>query len=282
MSQTITGLSPKEAKFLTTFASQGKRIFTVEQACEFWVNAADCTQSGYTTNVLGRLEKGGWLHRLERGTYMIVPLEAGPERAWSESALVIAPYLIQPAAVAYWSAIHYWQMTEQIPRTVFVQSTSRKHQPEKEVLGVLYRFITVVKSKFFGIVERTLDGQPIYVTNREKTLVDAADRPDLSGGIAQLAQTLRTAWNDLDREKLNEYLDRWPTGSPMKRIGYLVESLDLPFPDREECLAHWRRSLSSGIVALEPGHHSDREHIVTRWRLRVNVDDTWRRRESNL
>ena len=276
MSQNITGLGPKEAMFLATFASQGKRIFTVEQAREFWEDSA------YATNVLGRLEAKGWLHRLERGTYMIVPLEAGPERAWSESALVIAPHLIQPAAIAYWSALHYWHMTEQVPRTVFVQSTSRKHQREKEVLGVPYRFVTVVKSKFFGVVERTLDGQPIYVTDREKTLVDAADRPELSGGVAQLAQALRGTWDDLDWQRLDDYLDRWPTGSPLKRIGYLVESLELPFPDREERLARWRRSLSSGIIALEPGHRGSEGRIVTRWRLRVNVGETWRRKESNL
>jgi predicted transcriptional regulator of viral defense system len=275
VSQTITGLDSKEAKFLITFASQGKRVFKVEQARQFWGDAA------YTTNVLGRLQRGGWLHRLERGTYLIVPLEAGPDRAWSESALLIAPYLIQPAAIAYWSALHYWHMTEQLPRTVFVQSTSRKHQREREVLGVPYRFVTVVESKFFGVVDRTLDGQPIYVTDREKTLVDAADRPDLSGGIAQLAQALRVARDDLDWRILDDYVDRWPTGSPKKRIGYLVESSELPLPDREERLARWRRSLSSGIVALEPGRRSRQGRIVTRWRLRVNVDETWRTREGS-
>jgi predicted transcriptional regulator of viral defense system len=212
---------------------------------------------------------------------MIVPLEAGPDRTWTESALVIAPHLIEPAAVAYWSALHYWHMTEQISRTVFVQSTSRKHQREKEILGVPYRFVTVVESKFFGVAKRTLRGQSVYVTDREKTLVDAADRPDLSGGIAQLAQALRAAWNDLDMQRLDEYLDRWPTGSPLKRIGYLVETLDLPFPDREKQLTRWRHSLSSGIVALEPGHTADEGRIATRWRLRINVDEVWRNRESN-
>jgi predicted transcriptional regulator of viral defense system len=276
VSRNITGLGPKEAEFLTTFASQSKRIFTVVQAREFWEDAA------YTTNVLGRLEKKGWLHRLERGTYMIVPLEAGPDRVWSESALVIAPHLIHPAAIAYWSALHYWHMTEQIPHTVFVQSPSRKHQRGKEVLGVTFRFVTVVESKFFGVVKRTLGGQPIHVTDREKTLVDAADRPDLSGGITQLAQALRAVCGDLDWSRLDEYLNRWPTKSPFKRIGYLAETLELPLPNREERLTRWRRSLSSGIAALEPGRDDDTGHIVTRWRLRVNVDETWRPGKGEL
>lgn len=269
MTKTIAGLGSREAEFLSTLARDGKTIFTVEEARRFWGDPA------YTTNVLRRLEEKGWLHRLERGTYMLIPLEAGPDRAWSESALVIAPYLIQPAAVAYWSALHYWTMTEQVPRTVFVQSTSRKHRREKEILGVLFRFITVVDAKFFGVSKRSVGGQSIYVTDREKTVVDAADRPDLSGGAAQLAQALRAGWEALDWRRLDGYLERWPTRSPFKRLGYLVETLNLPIPDREERLARWRRSLSAGITLLEPGRDGDSGPIVTRWRLRINVDETY-------
>ncbi len=269
MTQTITGLEPKAAKFLITFAAQGRRIFTIEQAREFWGDPA------YTTNVLQHLEKGGWLYRLERGTYMIIPLEAGPERLWSENALVIVPYLIKPAALAYWSALHYWQLTEQLPHTVFVQSTTRKYQREKEILGMTFRFITVVETKFFGVAQRTLNGQPIYVTDREKTLVDAADRPELSGGSIQLAQALRAARAALDWQQLDAYLRRWPTTSPLKRIGYLVEALDLPLPDREARLASWQRALAPGIVQLEPGQSRDVGPIVTRWQVRVNVAGPW-------
>jgi len=273
VSRSITELGPKEAEFLSRMAGEGQTIFTVEQARHFWGDAA------YTTNVLGRLEDKGWLRRLERGTYLIIPLEAGPTRDWSESALVIAPYLIQPAAIAYWSALHYWSMTEQAPRTVFVQSTNRKHRRQIEVMGIPFRFVTVVEDKFFGVAKRTLDGKSFYVTDREKTLLDAADRPDLSGGIGQLAQALRTAWSEVDWQQLDEHLTRLATGSLMKRLGYLIETLALPLPDREERLACWRRSLSSGIVLLEP--RSGRTgYVVTRWRLRVNVEEIWRTGET--
>ena len=269
MTKNITGLSPKEAEFLSSLARDGKSIFTVDDAQGFWEDP------GYTANALGKLEEKGWLHRLERGTYMLIPLGAGPEREWSESALVIAPHLIQPATVAYWSALHYWAMTEQVPRTVFVQSTSRKHQREKEVLGVRFQFVTVVEAKFFGVMKRSVGGQPIYVTDREKTIVDAADRPDLSGGAAQLAQALRVGWEDLDWQRLDDYLKRWPTRSPFKRLGYLVETLNLPIPEREDRLARWRRALSTGIALLEPGQGKDKGRIVNRWRLRVNVEGPW-------
>lgn len=273
MTRNITELGPREAEFLARLAGDGQTIFTVEQAQHFWGDGA------YTANVLGRLENKGWLRRLERGTYMIIPLEAGPARDWTESALVIAPHLIQPAAIAYWSALHYWNLTEQLPHTIFVQSTRRKYRPQKEVLGIPFRFIIVTESKFFGVIKHTLNSQPVYITDREKTLLDAADRPDLSGGIGQLAQALHTAWADVNWQKLDEYLIRYGAGSVTKRLGYLVETLQLPLPGREERLAHWRRSLTAGIALLEPGR-GNTGHIVTRWRLRVNIEETWRDKEG--
>ena len=145
-----------------------------------------------------------------------------------------------------------------------------------DILGGSSRFVTVVESEFSGVVERTLDGQTIPVTDSEKTLVDAADRLDLSGEIAQLARALQAAWSDLDLGRLDGYLQRWSTGSLLKRIGHLVECLERPFPHRDERLARWRRSLSSGIVALEPSHRTTAGRIVPHWRLRVNVEETWR------
>ena len=72
-------------------------------------------------------------------------------------------------------------MTEQVPRTVFVQSTRRKRPVE--VLGIRFRIVPVSQARLFGVTRRTLDGKAVQVTDREKTLLDAAARPDLSGGI---------------------------------------------------------------------------------------------------
>ena len=263
MTQTIRELSAQEAEFLARLAASGQAIFSSAQAQAVWGSA------DYTANVLSRLVDKGWLQRLERGVYMLIPLEAGPERAWSESALVIAPHLIQPAAVAYWSALHYWTLTEQVPHTVFVQSTRRKRPVE--VLGMRFRFVTVSRAHFFGVAHQTLDGKAVYVTDREKTLLDAAARPDLSGGMAQLAQSLRAAHADIDWTRLDDYLARWGGGAPVKRLGYLVEALALPVPDVKRRLQHWQTLLSQGISLLEPGA-SPSGPVLTRWRVRLNAD----------
>lgn len=268
MPRTISGLGAREASFLAALSARDMQIFTAAEAQEFWGGRQATNQALY------RLQRRGWLYRLEAGTYLIIPLEAGTERRWSASALVIAPYLVKPAAVAYWSALHYWQLTEQLPSTTFVQSTTRKRPNKKQILGMRFRFVTVGEPKFFGIVRRSLNGRPFSVTNREKSLVDAADRPELSGGIYQLAQSLQMT-RDIDWPRLTEYLLRWPTSSPTKRIGYLIEALDLPVPDRDKTLTTWNTAIAPGAVLLEPGRKNDIGRTATRWQIRVNVTGPW-------
>jgi predicted transcriptional regulator of viral defense system len=263
VTETIGELSSREGEFLAGLAASGRTIFTTADAQAFWGHA------DYTANILSRLRRKGWIQRLERGVYLLIPLEAGPQRAWTESALVIAPYLVKPAAVAYWSALHYWDLTEQTPRVTFVQSTHRKRPIE--IQGLRFRFIAVTPKHFFGIARRSLQGKTVCVTDREKTLIDAAARPDLSGGIQHLAAALKLAVADIDWALLDRYLKKWGSGSVVKRLGYLVETLELPVPDRDQRLARWQQHLSQGIALLDPSA-PEAGTALMRWRVRVNVD----------
>lgn len=264
MTQNITKLGPREAEFLSRMAAFERGVFTSAKAAEFWGSP------NYTKAVLHRLVKKGWITRLMRGTYLVIPLEAGPERLWSEKAAVVAQHLVRPSAVAYWSALHYWHLTEQAPRVTFVQTPTRRSRREVEALGMNFRFVTVRQSRFFGLVTHDAGGQPIVVTDREKTLIDAADRPELSGGIVQVAEALRRGPRDIDWMRLDAHLARFGAGTVYKRLGYLVEALRVPVPQAEARLAAWRSHLTAGISPLEPGGAA-KGRIVTRWRIRVNV-----------
>ena len=247
MAQTITGLSQREAEFLSRLAAEDRSIFRYAEVAAYWPDSA------VAHHALSRLQRGGWLKRIERGLYMLVPLSAGPDRVWTENALVIGTRLIEPSAVAYWSALRFWNFTEQVPQTVFVQSPRRKMQSKLVLAGVQYQTVTIGALRFFGLVRRAVDGQSIQVTDREKSVVDAADRPDLCGGIWQLAEALRGHWAEAEWPKLDEYLTRFASGAVYKRLGYLVETLDLPIPERTALLAAWQIHLTAGIALLDPG-----------------------------
>lgn len=159
-------------------------------------------------------------------------------------------------------------MTEQLPRVQFIQTTKRKRS--LSIQGVDYRFVTVSEKRFFGLVSRQIEGQSIKVTDREKTLIDAADRPELSGGVVQLAEGMSTASSQIDWEQLTDYLKKWGGGAVAKRLGYVLEFLGLPIPNRDQILSQWQPMISKGISPLEPGSPKTGPTLV-RWQLQLNV-----------
>jgi len=244
--------------------------FPTEAAYAFWPSRDVARQA------LSRLVSNGWLERIERGLYLIVPLEAGPEGRWTENPMVIADQLVPSGAVAYWSALHYWGMTEQMPHTVFVQSRSRKHRSQLTLLGVRYQIIYVVERKFFGMVKQWSRGIEFTITGREKTLVDALDRPDLCGGIPAVVTAL-TAGAGMDWDVLDGYLRQFGSGAIFKRLGYLAEALDVPIPEAERRIAAWRKQLSQGTALLD-SRGPRKGPIDSRWRVRVNLTGLVRKR----
>ena len=262
MTRTITELGPREAEFLAMMAGTAKDVFTFEQAERFW-------GAGPTTrNVLSRLESKGWLERLERGKYMLVPLEAGVAREWSEDPLAIGTFLAPSGAAAYWTAVRHWGWTTQLPRTQFFVTAKRRATARKTILGVPYRFVTLKADHIFGIAEEWAGGLPVRVTDRERTIVDILDRPDLAGGIAEVSEALTRAWPDIDIDRLTEYVERFGSGTVPKRLGYLAELLQLEVSGAQS--ARWQSLKGSGITALERGGPAE-GRITSRWGLRINT-----------
>lgn len=261
VARTITELGPREVEFLARSAERGG-LLTADQAAAFWGS------SEYAWKVLSRLERKGWLERLERGSYLIIPLEAGPERLWSEDALAVGCSLAPEAAGAYWTAMRHWNWTTQLPRIVTFMTPRRRHNNRPVVLGVQYRFVLVGAERVLGINRSREGSMEVRVTDRERTVVDMMDRPDLCGGIAEVVEDLSSAWPECDPERFLEYVQRFGSGTVPKRLGFLVEHLGLePAAGFVEQL---RSLMGAGMSDLERGGAKSGRY-VRRWRLRVNT-----------
>ena len=265
--QNIISLGNAEASLLTTLAARGKEVFIIEDAY------AVVGEERATRDTLDRLVAKGWLERIEKGKYLIVPLEAGPDRTWSEDAYVIAGHLVSPSMVAYWSALNYWNLTEQIPRITYVQTTARKENRKPTVLGMKFQIVRVRGEKFFGGHKYHAGASPVQVTDREKTIIDCLDRPDLSGGVVEVVKALHAGDGDFDWNRLTGYLSRFGSGAVVKRLGFLVEALELTHPPKSDLLDEWLELLTAGISKLDPSTPREPHRIVTRWRVEVNLPE---------
>ncbi len=75
--------------------------------------------------VLYRLQQRGAIERIEKGKYLIIPLGAEKGK-YTLHEFVIGSLLVEPYSIAYWSALNYYGLTEQIPTTVFTQTITRR------------------------------------------------------------------------------------------------------------------------------------------------------------
>ena len=237
-----------------------KKIFTIEDA----IKVSDYDK-GVLRVVLSRLEKMGWIERIEKGKYMVIPLGA-KKGEYTLNEFVIGSVLVSPSAIAYWSALNYHGLTEQIPATVFLQTTSRKKKQELEIFGVKYKIIRIKKEKFFGTERAWFDGFQVNVTDKEKTIVDCLDKPKYCGGIIEVVKAL--THGDLDFKKLSEYAVKIGNSGVVRRLGYLCEVLglkiDLPkinvknyllfdptMPKKGKVNSRWRLIVNLNIGELE-------------------------------
>ncbi|MBW6469421.1 MAG: hypothetical protein K0B85_09730 [Coriobacteriia bacterium] len=262
MARTITELGPRQAEFLTMMAGAGRDIFTVQDASGFWGSEQ------HMRNELAQLESKGWLERLEQGRYLVIPLEAGVDRRWSEDPLKIGTFLAPEGAAAYWTALRHWGWTTQLPCVQSFITPVRRFNREITVLGVRYRFVTVKRERIFGISEEWQDGFAVRVTDRERTIVDVLDRTDLSGGVGEVSAALQAAWSTLDLAVLFEYVRRFGSGTVPKRLGYLLEQLRLPV--EPDLIDELRSLIGSGITQLERGGPKA-GRMTRRWNLQVNA-----------
>jgi predicted transcriptional regulator of viral defense system len=127
----------------------------------------------------------------------------------------------------------------------------------------------VAEWKLFGTTNVWRRGMKVSMSDPSRTIVDILANPSLGAGITHVAEILQAYWESESRNesKLLEYIDRLRAGSTAKRLGYLVETLNLHAPRLiRECLS--RRT--EGVILLDPSMHPDGP-IVSRWGLRANV-----------
>lgn len=210
------GLGKLSAELLSKLAERNKRIFTLDDAKK----QVDIARPALI-KLISDLVRKNWLVRLTQGTFMLLPLEAGPEPRYTEHEFVIASHLIEPYYLSYWPALNYYGWTEQKSRTVFVATTKRKRN--LKILGIDYTFVTLNKRKFFGFTPVGIDGNAVNIAEKEKAIVDCLDLPKYSGGIVEVAKSIWNGRDELDVAKMLGYASRIGNRAAVSRLCYLLD-----------------------------------------------------------
>ena len=255
------GLGALEAEVIADLVSEGKVIFSIDEL-------AEKTRSQVKARKMAsRLVKKKWLERIARGTYLVLELGAGSRPEWTADAYYIASKLVSPHYIGYYNMLNDYGWTEQVPLSVTVATTKRLKN--REIHGVKYEFITLEKNKFFGTISKYLRGHAINVSDPEKTIVDALDQPKYCGGINEVAKALKNSRTQLDWRKLIHYAERLGNGAVFKRLGYLIELMQVEIDST--IMDKIKNNVTEGYSLLYPGAGKQGHHN-SKWNLILNVE----------
>ena len=219
-----------------------------------------------TAKLLSRWAKKGWLSRVRRGLYIPVPLESPTADIPFEDAWIIADKLYQPCYIGGWSAAEYWDLTEQIFRTVTVLTTQRPRVRKQSIKGTDFLLKTVPDKAMFGLKAVWRGQVKVNVSDPARTVLDMLSDPQLGGGLRSTVDMFKNymASEMKDIALLIEYADQLGNGAVFKRLGFLLEKFN---EDEQVFILQCRNRLTKGNAKLDPALKVDK--LITRWRLWV-------------
>ncbi|HEY8691947.1 MAG TPA: hypothetical protein VIR57_04320 [Chloroflexota bacterium] len=221
------------------------------------------------------LESRGYLQAIERGKYLVLP-RAGSGGAWQENPFVVADAIAaDPHYLSYWSALSYWNLTTQLPRTVYVVIVEGRPR----VLSFQhhqFRFVLRPRAYFYGFEEVEIaaaTGAEIFVpfATPEKAILDSLDNENLAGGLPEIIEAVRRGLDmkRLDADRLITEGVRYPTAAVALRLGYLLQRLG--FADKLQPLRD--RRTRGRPALLRPGAAIQQGPIDRDWNLAINASE---------
>ncbi len=204
---------------------------------------------------LRNLLNDGQINSIEKGLYCIRNFR---------NPYVIANELMADSAIAYWSAMNIHNLTEQIPNTIFSQTTGLKQ--DKEIFNIRFKFVKIKTDKFFGYEYIGFGNEKFKITDIEKTILDCFDLPRYSGGYEELIRAF--AKTELNSKKLLEYGLKMNNLSVLKRLGYLSELFGKT--RLKSFQAGVIKHLNQKYTLLDPSGQ-DTGEFLSKWKIRLNI-----------
>jgi predicted transcriptional regulator of viral defense system len=219
--------------------------------------------------LLSDMSDRGLILRLKSGLYYVIPYD-------QEAATYMPDWHLIGARLAgsakyyigYYSAMQLHSLITQ-PALSEQIVVDRQLKPSiTEVKGIRFQLIYHNHQHFFGAKKMWINGQDrVLCSDLEKTFIDALYMPEYAGGITEIAKALYKSRDKLNYNQLLKYTEKFDSKAVYKRLGYLLELLNIDTP----IVSKLQQLKMSSYVLLDPSRPKE-GRLLSRWNIQENID----------
>ncbi|MBM3233815.1 hypothetical protein FJZ19_01845 [Candidatus Pacearchaeota archaeon] len=206
----------------------------------------------YAKLIAYRLKKESLIYEIERNKY-----------ASQKDPLIMASNIIWPSYISLWSSLRYYNLTEQLPKDVFVITTRARKKRIINLENSRIIFIRINPKYFFGYNKEIYNGFDVFIAEKEKALIDSALFKKIS--FSEICEIVKKNKENLDIDLLAKYLIKTRNKSLIKRFGFLLETMGFNYYNK------FKASINHKYTPLEYAIKAKGEKIK-KWRIIKNVD----------
>ncbi|MDR1582100.1 MAG: hypothetical protein LBS55_02390 [Prevotellaceae bacterium] len=243
-----------------------KRLcFDIETAYKILENS----NQNAVKQLLSNMAKRGLLMRVKEGMYYVIPFEQDAETFMPDWHL-LAQYLVKDAEyyIGYFSSLQIHSLTTQ-PNLKEQIIVNKQIKPSTLFIkNIPFQFIYHNEKHFFGNKKTWIDSyNRVQCSDLEKTIIDCLFKPDYAGGITEITKAIYKIKDKLNYNKLLEYAKRFNSQAVIKRLGFLLELLEIKNPHIDDL----QKLRTNSFIALEPSYSKEGKSNF-RWAIIQNVD----------
>jgi len=258
-------ISTQSNELLTYFNSLDKKCFDYTQAQK----ALPESKPSAIRELLSDMTKRGLLMRLKEGVYNIIPYEANAETFMPDWHL-IAEHLVNDAKhyIGYYSALQIHNLITQPSLKEQIVVSKQIRPSEISIKNVPFQFIYHNEKHFFGAKKMWIDSfNKVLCSDLEKTFIDCLFKPDYAGGIVEVAKAIYTSKGKIKYETLLDYIKKFDSQAVIKRLGFLLETLDI----KNNIIDKLQKLKTASYVVLDTELPKTGKRI-SRWSIQQNLE----------
>lgn len=219
--------------------------------------------------LLSDMTKRGLLMRLKEGVYYIIPYEQNAKNFMPDWHL-IAAHLVNDTEhyIGYYSALQIHNLITQPSLKEQIVVSKQIRPSEIKIKEVPFQFIYHNDKHFFGMKKMWIDSfNKVLCSDLEKTFIDCLFKPDYAGGIVEVARAIYTSKDKIKYDTLLEYAKKFDSQAVIKRLGFILEILDI----NTHIIKELQSMKTASYVVLDTELPKTGKRI-SRWSIQQNLE----------